>query len=62
MIVSKITTLNSRLSELEVYLTKRKYLLKLIEDVIAKERCLGVHCLATIKIRGVRYDTICNHV
>ena len=44
MIVSKITTLNSRLSELEVYLTKRKYLLKLIEDVIAKERCLGVHC------------------
>ena len=40
MIVSEETTLNSRLSELEVYLTTRKYLLKLIEDGIAKVHCL----------------------
>ena len=36
MIVSEETTLNSRLSELKVYLTKRKYPLKLIKDAVAK--------------------------
>ena len=36
MIVSEETALNIRLSELKVYLTKRKYPLKLIEDAIAK--------------------------
>ena len=36
MIVSEETTLNSRLNELKIYLTKRKYPLKLIEDAIAK--------------------------
>ena len=40
MIVSEDTTLNSRLSELKVYLTKRKYPLKLIEDSIVKIHCL----------------------
>ena len=36
MIISEETTLNSRLSELKVYITKCKYPLKLIEDAIAK--------------------------
>ena len=40
MIISEETTLNSRLNELKVFLTKRKYPLKLIEDAIEKVHCL----------------------
>ena len=58
MIVSEETTLNSRLNELKVYLTKHKYPLKLIEDVIAKVHFLDRRTLLSNHKKSEESDRI----
>ena len=58
MIVSEETTLNSRLNELKIYLTKRKYPLKLIEDAIAKVHFLDRRTLLSNHKKSEESDMI----
>ena len=58
MIVSEETTLNSRLNELKIYLTKRKYPLKLIEDAIAKVHFLDMRTLLSNHKKSEESDMI----
>ena len=58
MIVSEETTLNSLFNELKIYLTKCKYPLKLIEDVIAKEDFLDRRTLLSNHKKSEESDMI----
>ena len=58
MIVSEETASNSRLSELTVYLTKRKYPLKFFEDAIAKVHFLDRRTLLSNHKKSEESDMI----